>query len=281
MVYMNHDLRCPKCNRSGKVIFEPSLIDVKHVACEFCRHKLPLYEGIPDFAEDIPFDDPKSSPFQKLNNSSLFASLYETPFWRPLLTRIGSGISMEDEVQEVFAMAGKRSAYTVVDLACGTGHYARAFARELPKAFVYGLDISLNMLKQARKIAQRQGLATIIFLRADVHRLPFDNESVDRINCGGALHLLPDLSAVLTEVSRVVKPGGVLTAMTLTFAPGILHHLMRQWLVKRGRVKFFRPDQLAADCRSVGFSEFEYRQHRTSLIFSAVKHPVRSEPRGA
>jgi len=229
-----------------------------------------VFGGIPDFAEHLALDEPKLGKAQKLMNSKIFASIYETLIWRRLHTRIGSGISMEQEVQEVLEMSGTDSAQVVADLACGTGHYARAFARKLPDALIYGLDISLSMLDQGRKKARKEGLNTIMFLRGDIHRLPFDDESVDRVNCGGALHLFQNLSAIWKEISRILRPGGVFTAMTITLGPGLIHKVQKR-LMDRGRATFFHPHQLVDDLNSVGLSSFRYKQHRVSLIFRTVK----------
>jgi SAM-dependent methyltransferase len=263
-------LRCPKCGRAGKVIIDPDFWDIERANCRFCNYKLPVYDGIPDFAEHITLIDPKLSPAQKLMNSFLVAYLYESPIWRPLHTRIGSGISLEKEVQEVLELSGAAPVHQVADLACGTGYYARAFARRFPEALVYGLDISLNMLSRGRRVARRQGLKTIMFLRGDIYLLPFDDNSLDRINCGGTLHLFSNLTPIWREVFRVLKPGGVFTAMTITLARGVIRKV-QQSIVDRNRATFFQPDQLAADLSAAGLSSFKCMQHRVSLIFRAVK----------
>lgn len=58
--------------------------------------------------------------------------------------------------------------------------------------------------------------------------------------------------------------------MTIASASGVIGKVQR-WLVGRGRVTCFHPDQLAADLSAVGLSSFKYLQHRVSLVFHAVK----------
>jgi ubiquinone/menaquinone biosynthesis C-methylase UbiE len=215
--------------------------------------------------------DPELSPAQKVMNSRVFASIYETPIWRPLHTWIGSGISMGKEVEEVLDMSTMENVEMVVDLACGTGHYARAFARELPGAEIYGVDISLGMLVQGHRMAQNKGLSTIRFIRGDIQSLPFSDNSVDQVNCSGALHLFPKLEPIWKEVARVLKPGGIFTAMTLTFAGGVIGKV-QQRIMDRGRATFFDISELAWDLQAAGFSTFKYKQHRVSLIFCATKN---------
>lgn len=263
-------LRCTNCNKSGGLKFYPDSCDVQQAVCNFCGHKLPVHWGIPDFAEHIEIDDPKFTRAQRIMNSKFFGFVYETPIWRPLHTWIGSGISMGKEVEQVLKMSGAGKAEVLLDMACGTGHYARAFARLLPEAKIYGLDISLGMLMQGHKIAQKRGLSTVRFIRGDIHSLPFSDRSIDQVNCGGALHLFPTLVPIWKEVARVLTPGGIFTAMTLTFASGLINKLQK-WMSVGGRATFFVPDQLFADLKAVGFTSFSYQQHRVTLLFSAIK----------
>lgn len=269
MTHAEH-LRCVKCNKSGGLKLCPNSFHVEQALCNFCGHKLPVHRGILDFAEHIEIHDPKFTLAQKIMNSRLFGYIYESPIWRPLHTWIGSGISMREEVEQVLEMSGAGKAEVVLDMACGTGHYARSFARRLPEAKIYGLDISLGMLMQAHKIAQKRGLSTLMFLRGDIHTLPFSDRSVDQVNCGGTLHLFPALTPIWHEVARVLRPGGIFTAMTLTFADGLINKFQKL-MTTGGRATFFVPDQLFADLEDVGFTSFSYRQHRVTLLFSAMR----------
>ena len=270
---LDEHLCCPKCNRVGKVIFHQDFLDIRQVTCGFCGYKLPVYNGIPDFAEHIVLSNPVFRPLQIFNNSRLFASLYESP-WRLFLTVIGSGISMKQEIQEVTGIAGKVSAHVLVDLACYTGFYTRAFAHKWPEALVYGLDISLSMLEQARKVARRKGLKSIVFLRGDLYRLPFNDESIDYVNCGGALHLFSNLRPIWREISRVLRPGGILGGWTLTWSPWAVYRKVQKWLMDHWKFTFLRPDQFAVGLSEVGLCAFKYRQRNAWLIFCATKNQL-------
>lgn len=264
-------LCCPQCGRAGEMVFEPGAERVEQVRCGACGKSLAVYDGVPDFAAHVPLADSGQRLAQRIMNTRIFASTYESFFWRPLHTRIGSGLSMEEEVHEVLTMADMGQQGAAADLACGTGHYARALARKWPGAPVYGLDISPGMLVQGRKIARREGLSQILFLRGDIYRLPFSSASLERVHCGGALHLFGNLIPIWAEVSRVLKPGGVFTAMTLTQAQGLVGRL-QQALVERGKATFFDPGKLSRDLQAVGLSSFKHRQHRVTLLFCAMKN---------
>lgn len=269
-MYIDKLLCCPQCGRHNEVVLEPDLGQVEQAFCRSCNHRLQVHDGVPNFAEHVPLIDPNLSPAQKVMNSRFFAAIYESPIWRPLHTRIGSGKSMEEELDEVLALSDASGRGAVADLACGTGHYARAFARRLPGVPVYGVDISPGMLVQGLKLARAEGLRTILFLRGDIHRLPFASASLDRVNCSGALHLFSNLAPIWEEVSRILRPGGVFSAMTIARMPGLIGRL-QQSLVQKGRATFFDPEQLAIDLRKVNLSSFKHLRHRVTLLFSVAK----------
>lgn len=101
----------------------------------------------------------------------------------------------------------------VLDLACGTGDITFALGNELNKGRAVGLDITQEMLV----IAERKRLAAkidkVYFERSDIMRLPFPDESFDRVTGGYALRNVPDIPGALTEIFRVLKPGGKLLSL--------------------------------------------------------------------
>jgi len=98
----------------------------------------------------------------------------------------------------------------VLDVATGTGRLPRALLRQ--PAFdgrIIGLDLSRHMLREAvRRTAQFADRLT--FLWQDARRLPFDDDTFDCVTCLEALEFTPDPRAVLAELVRVLRPGGVL-----------------------------------------------------------------------
>lgn len=100
----------------------------------------------------------------------------------------------------------------MLDVATGTGLVLRAL-RSLgadPAVRMVGVDLSPGMLAVAR--AALPGAELVV---ADAARLPLADSSVDLVTCVTALHLMPDVDAVLGEWTRVLRPGG--RAVTATF----------------------------------------------------------------
>jgi len=111
-------------------------------------------------------------------------------------------------VERGFA-AGERDVNRVLDLAGGTGRVARALAAAGYDTVV--ADVSRAMLEVARD----RGLPA---LQADARRLPARDGSFDAVSIADAFHHLPEQTAVLAEIERVIAPGGVL--VVVEFDPG-------------------------------------------------------------
>jgi SAM-dependent methyltransferase len=246
------------------------LTRIESVYCNRCGYRLPVHDGIPDYASHVSLKDPQLRPIQRLNQSPVFSAFYESAIWRAFLTLLGSGISMKNELDRVLSMAGNGNVETVADLACGTGHYARAFSRKFPDALIYALDISLSMLAQGNKLARRNHLTSILFLRGDIYRLPFEDHSIDRVNCCGALHLFSNVRPIWREISRILKPGGVFTGWTLYLKPGLEERFQRR-MIEKGLASFFQPNQLDDDLKQAGLTYFHCERERLWLIFRALK----------
>lgn len=106
---------------------------------------------------------------------------------------------------------------TVLDVACGTGDIAFAATARLPRSRVIGIDASPRMIEQAerRRSREGEGSARIRFAVGDLGTLDLPDASVDVITGGYALRNVPDHSAALRELARVLRPGGHL--LTLDF----------------------------------------------------------------
>lgn len=109
------------------------------------------------------------------------------------------------------ARAVSADARIVVDLASGSGPVARELSR--PGRTVVGVDLSAAELHLAR----RRGAGPLV--RADARVLPFSAGSVDVVTSALGLVVVQPLATVLAEVSRVLRPGGVLAAIAPAARP--------------------------------------------------------------
>lgn len=122
-----------------------------------------------------------------------------------------------------YLYAARAMAYTlhncrhVIDLACGPAGLLCILAEMMPQTKFTGVDLSPEMLAQAKKRASELKLTNIGFVQADITQLkPFSNQSVDGVISTMALHHLPtlkDLDDCFASIARVLKPNGAVYLM--------------------------------------------------------------------
>lgn len=96
-----------------------------------------------------------------------------------------------------------------LDIATGTGDLAVRIAKRQPSSTVVGLDLSAEMLAVARRKIALQGLSDrIALVEGNALQLPFSDGSFDVITVGFGLRNFPDLAQALSEMRRVLRPGG-------------------------------------------------------------------------
>jgi len=98
----------------------------------------------------------------------------------------------------------------VLDLGCGGGLDSLIAARRTgPHGRVIGIDFSDVMLAHARQALTEAGLMNVGFVRADAERLPLGNGLIDMALVNGIFNLNPARELIFRELSRVLRPGGV------------------------------------------------------------------------
>ena len=169
----------------------------------------------------------------------------------------------------------------VLDLATGSGDVAFALSRRLPKtAAITGMDFCQPMLDEA-EIKKRQGRIydNVAFRQGDGLALPVADASVDAVTLSFGLRNMADRHRALTEIHRVLRPGGRLYVLEFSqpqrwFRPLYFFYLRRLLPAIAGAITADRsayvylnetieqfPDRtaLAAEIRAAGFSSVSAR----------------------
>ena len=103
----------------------------------------------------------------------------------------------------------------VLDVACGSGEPSISIAALLKgSGQVVGVDMAEAPLEVARERARQRGLQNVEYLQADVHALPFADQSFDRVTSRLGVMFFDDLAGALGEMHRVLKPGGQVALLT-------------------------------------------------------------------
>jgi len=103
----------------------------------------------------------------------------------------------------------------ILDVGCGTGINLLELARVFgPCRELVGVDLSAGMLEVARRKASAAGV-TATFQVGDAEQLNLPDGAFDLVVCNSAYHWFPDRGRAMTEMTRVLRPGGQLLLGTL------------------------------------------------------------------
>ncbi len=142
----------------------------------------------------------------------------------------------------------------VVDVATGTGNLALALAPHVTR--VTGLDLTPEMLDQARRVAAERGVGNVAWVLGDAEELPFEAGSLDLWACRVAAHHFHDLERSLAEANRVLRPRE---------ARDHLHAVEK--LRDPSHVRMYTVDEWIEKLKAAGFAIEETRLRQMSWEF--------------
>jgi SAM-dependent methyltransferase len=97
----------------------------------------------------------------------------------------------------------------VLDLGSGAGNDCFVARHETgPEGKVIGVDFTPAMIEKARQNAEKLGFHNVEFRQGDIENLPLNSNSVDVVVSNCVLNLVPDKHQAISEIARVLKPGG-------------------------------------------------------------------------
>lgn len=94
----------------------------------------------------------------------------------------------------------------ILDVACGTGEFAKLLLAKNPQQQITGIDISQEMLEVAK--GKLQAYSHVNLSNTSVTSLPFADESFDIVICASAFHYFDSPQLALAQMKRVLKPEG-------------------------------------------------------------------------
>ncbi len=108
-----------------------------------------------------------------------------------------------------FSLGAIKEGYNVLDIGSGAGIDSLIAASKVgPSGSVIGIDMTDSMLNKARASARAAGATNIEFVKSQAESLPLPDNYIDVVISNGVLNLIPDKFGVLSEMFRVLKPGG-------------------------------------------------------------------------
>ncbi|HMP90100.1 MAG TPA: methyltransferase domain-containing protein [Kiritimatiellia bacterium] len=136
------------------------------------------------------------------------------------------GVHYVQKIARLFGGYKKRSfeflhvapGMNILDIGCGAGDDAIALAGLVgPDGCITGMDINDAMLETARQRALAAGVS-VKFARGDAEKIPFDDNTFDRVRADRVFQHLDDLPSAIIECKRVAKPGAWITILDVDWA---------------------------------------------------------------
>ena len=116
-----------------------------------------------------------------------------------------------------------RPGLRVLDFGCGPGTISVGLAQAIQPGELHGVDMEESQIDMARAVATSNGRANAKFHVGDVTSLEFEDNFFDLAHCHNVLMHVPDTQAVLAEVKRVLKPGGIIGCREMITASSFTH----------------------------------------------------------
>jgi len=132
------------------------------------------------------------------------------------------------------ALIDLKEGQTVLDLGSGGGIDVLLSARRVgPTGYVYGLDMTDEMLALAQANKEKAGAKNVTFLKGQMEQIPLPAHSVDVVISNCVINLSVDKGQVLREAYRVLKPGGRFAVSDVIAdgpVPAALRQNMEAWV---------------------------------------------------
>lgn len=197
----------------------------------------------------------------------------------PVLTR-AAGATPKDVPEELacssfgcgdpIALASLTPANVVLDLGSGSGLDVLRAARHVgPKGFVYGLDMTDEMLLLATGNAHKMGVANVAFLKGDIEDIPLPEASVDVVISNCAINLAPDKRRVFREAWRVLRPGGRLAVSDIVIHGGFQGLPLGEEQIRRLLMFSW------SHCVAGALTDEQYRRQLVEAGFERIRIEVR------
>ena len=217
--------RCPTCGHVPMALNTPSdspsvtlrIPANSQIYCPNCGKIYRLLKcGAIDFL-GARFNPWQLTPAQAIAHNPPFAWSYER-LWRTHALSLLSGESFPPEREASLLRSLVNPAGPILDLAAASGLWSRWLLEQAPESTIFALEHSAPLLEEAAERALPTW-PNYSIVRAQAENLPFADRVFSTVMSGGSLNELP-LEETVSEIARVLKPGGTFVSMHIQVVSG-------------------------------------------------------------
>ena len=178
------------------------------------------------------------------------------------------------DLARLLGALGPKAGDVALDVATGTGFTAVALAPLLSR--VTGIDVTHEMLEEAKRLAASEGLTNITFELGDALDINADDESFDIVTTRRATHHFADVPGFIREAKRVLKPGGRLGIVDMSPPEGAESFSNRiEKLRDSSHVEAFTPNKWKSMVSEAGLETFSSQVLDEQVSFEKWLSPMR------
>jgi len=257
---------CPQCKADLRA-------EQNGLVCRDCRAGYPVRDGLPVFTTGA--SDNEGKPAKKAEITRYYdnvAPIYNVSHGIGLY---GGTYCTETKYKPVFNRF-MAEGDTILEIGCGTGVFTRVLGKQWPR--LVATDISEPMLRESLNAGTASPLAA-----ADTERLPFADNAFDVVVGMTTFSYCPDKPRALSEIQRVLKPGGRFVNIDMNYLSPIYYllslaqmHKARIWtgqLIQSNRWTLRRLYQ-AAGLEVVYLREASFIPHGLSRRVVRILAPI-------
>lgn len=155
----------------------------------------------------------------------------------------------------------------ILDMPVGTAYFTAPVAASHP-GIVVGVDIAEGMVLEASRLAARRSLSNLVVVQANAHALPFETGSFGAVLCTNGLQVIPGLRAAVSELARVLAPGGTLFVSVVGLPLGAA---LPRGAARRMPTVFAARSRVAEELERAGLTVASSSKRRLATFYEAVK----------
>ena len=169
--------------------------------------------------------------------------------------------------------AALRGTERVLDVGCGAGHTALAFAPHARD--VIALDMTEEMLEQTARLAAQRGLGNVALQKGLAEALPFPDGFFDRVLHVGGINAYADPARALAEMARVARPGTPIVVGDEQLDE-VAARSWYQWLTFHWITALDRVHRAPVDAVPVGAQDLRVTQASSFFYAMSFRMPARA-----
>lgn len=160
----------------------------------------------------------------KVKSIDLYKSLgYDTKLLQQLPEEISSGLSCGNPLDNLVLKDND----TLLDLGCGMGLDVFMARIKYPNSnTIYGMDRLKSMIEKAEKVRDKKEFKKIEFVQGELIKMPFEDNSIDKIISNCVINLEPNKLQVYREIHRILKPNGMFIISDITLKKPLTKEIM-------------------------------------------------------